>query len=68
MRTPDSPINTMMIFWYLVYALALFSVFVARLLARNEAARMSLSKQSIKQSIRDFSGSKPRINPKQLEL
>ena len=35
MRTPDSPINTMVVFWYLVYALALFSVFAARLLARS---------------------------------
>jgi hypothetical protein len=39
MRTPDSPINTMVVFWYLVYALALFSVFVGRILARNQDAR-----------------------------
>ncbi len=48
MRTPDSPINTMVVFWYLVYALALFSVFVARLLARNQDARKAPASRSIR--------------------
>lgn len=44
MRTPDSPINTMVIFWYLVYALALFSVFVGRILAHNQGAKKAPAK------------------------
>ena len=55
MRTPDSPINTMVVFWYLVYALALFSVFVARILSRNQGAK----KAPAKNSIRSNQGFKP---------
>lgn len=39
MRTPDHSINTMVLFWYLVYALALFSVFVGRTLGRAQDSR-----------------------------
>jgi hypothetical protein len=28
MRIPENPINTMALFWYLVYAVALFLIFV----------------------------------------
>jgi hypothetical protein len=48
MRTPDNQINTMVLFWYLVYALALFSVFVARILAhRREATPAKIQSEGI---------------------
>jgi hypothetical protein len=50
MRIPENPSSAMALFWYLVYALALFSVVVARILARNQDSRMALARESIRGS------------------
>jgi hypothetical protein len=39
MRIPENPISTMALLWYLVYALALFSVAVAGILSRHQDSK-----------------------------
>jgi len=44
MRIPETPINPMSLFWYLVYALALFLIFVTGILAGNRDSKKAPAK------------------------
>jgi hypothetical protein len=41
---PESPINPMSLFWYLVYALALFLIFVTGMLAGSRDSKKAPAK------------------------
>jgi len=51
MRIPENPINPMSLFWYLVYAMALFLIFVTGILAaRQDSKKAPAKNQSEKQN------------------
>jgi len=65
MRIPENPISALALFWYLVYALALFSVVVmAGILARSQSSK----KAPVREPIRGIGGLKIQDNHKQIEL
>jgi hypothetical protein len=72
MRIPDNPINPMAPFWYLVYALALFLIFVAGILEWVAGIQKSPRKNPIRKEKLEQKGNQtgPRnnqiINQKQL--
>jgi hypothetical protein len=45
MRIPENPINTMALFWYLVYAVALFLIFVTGILACDRDSKKAPAKK-----------------------
>jgi hypothetical protein len=44
MRIPENPINPMSLFWYLVYALALFLILVTGILAGSQDPQKASAK------------------------
>jgi len=55
MRMPMNTISPLTLFWRVIYVLALFSVFIAGILARNQDSK----KAPARKSIRNVHGFKP---------
>jgi hypothetical protein len=48
MRIPENPINPMALFWYLVYALALFLILVTGILAGSRDPKKAPARKPIR--------------------